>query len=216
MYSSFVPSVITAWNTLPNSIKHSWSISAFKRSIQCHFFGWGSCITLAIDIRRGEWIAALTYIDYSTYMYIRFESAFRSRDGFSLAGRPCARERGKCKHKHEQRGCSFSPWFSTGELTPQGCCQWRKQEGDRSGQAAFGECIQRWDSCDIFDTFSHKLVVALKALFPAKASPQTRRERLWTKYHKFRTTKLLTLWREFLSNLRVRQSWKWWFTCTVH
>ena len=29
MYSSFVPSVITVWNTLPNSIKHSSSISVY-------------------------------------------------------------------------------------------------------------------------------------------------------------------------------------------
>ena len=34
MYSSFAPSVITTWNTLPN---HSLSISAFKRSLQCLF-----------------------------------------------------------------------------------------------------------------------------------------------------------------------------------
>ena len=39
MYSSFVPSVIMAWNTLPNSIKHSSSISAFKHSLQCHLIG---------------------------------------------------------------------------------------------------------------------------------------------------------------------------------
>ena len=29
-------------------------------------------------------------------------------------------------------------------LTPQGYCQWKKQEDVRSGQAAIGDCIQRW------------------------------------------------------------------------
>jgi len=33
IYSSFVPSVITTWNMLPNHIKHSSSISAFKGSL---------------------------------------------------------------------------------------------------------------------------------------------------------------------------------------
>ena len=44
------------------------------------------------------------------------------------------------------------------------------------------------DSFDVFDTLSHNLLVALKALLPAKASTaslQTRQERLWTKYRKF-------------------------------
>jgi len=49
-------------------------------------------IDLIIDIRGGEWIG--------NGPYIRFESAFRSRDGFSLR----ARERGKCKHKHISSG----------------------------------------------------------------------------------------------------------------
>ena len=31
MFSSFVPSVITLWNALPNSVKHASSISVFKR-----------------------------------------------------------------------------------------------------------------------------------------------------------------------------------------
>ena len=38
LYSSFIPSVITAWNSLPYLTKHSLSISAFKRSLQHHFF----------------------------------------------------------------------------------------------------------------------------------------------------------------------------------
>jgi len=35
MYSSFVSSVITEWNTSPNHIKHSSSITAFEHSLQC-------------------------------------------------------------------------------------------------------------------------------------------------------------------------------------
>ena len=38
LYSSFIPSVITAWNSLPYLTKHTLSISAFKRSLQDHFF----------------------------------------------------------------------------------------------------------------------------------------------------------------------------------
>ncbi len=48
MYSSFVPSVITMWNTLPDPIKHSSSISSFKRSLRLFFFLKGSCIILAM------------------------------------------------------------------------------------------------------------------------------------------------------------------------
>ena len=37
MYHSFVPSVITSWNNLPDSVKLCSSISSFKRSLLYHF-----------------------------------------------------------------------------------------------------------------------------------------------------------------------------------
>ena len=89
-------------------------------------------------------------------------------DWFSLS------ECSKCKHTV---GCPFCPWFSTGELTPQGCCQWKKQEDVRSGQAAIGDCIQIW--CQMWYLI-HKLLVVLKALLASTASLQMQWERLWT------------------------------------
>ena len=37
MYHSFVPSVVSSWNNLPDSVKHCSSISSFKRSLLYHF-----------------------------------------------------------------------------------------------------------------------------------------------------------------------------------
>ena len=43
IFSCSTGALLEIHNTLPNSIKLSSSISAFKHSLQCHFF-WGSCI----------------------------------------------------------------------------------------------------------------------------------------------------------------------------
>ena len=50
LFSSFVPSVITAWNSLPYLTKHSLSIFAFKRLLQHHFFAicYSCCLVLLI------------------------------------------------------------------------------------------------------------------------------------------------------------------------
>ena len=111
----------------------------------------------------------------------------------------------KCKHTV---GCPFCPWFSTGELTPQGCCQWKKQEDVRSGQAAIGDCIQRW--CWMWYLI-HELLVVLKALVASTASLRTQQERLWT----IISLELLSV---FVIGISVKSEGqaRWRFAGTVH